>query len=193
MKRNLNTAPAILLGLLLIASTAHAQGTNDDQINMLRELERAKNLEERRVARTDISSSVINGGAWWTNSTIIAGLGLSEDQRARIGRAFDTHSRTIINNTSMLEKEETQLARLLEAESLDRGAVLSQTNRVIQARSEVERETAVMTLEMREQLSRPQWMKLQEMQAQLNTVRSVMRQPTPAPGTAPALPGQRRQ
>jgi hypothetical protein len=61
MKRNLNTAPAILLGLLLIASTAHAQGTNDDQINMLRELERAKNLEERRVARTDISSSVING------------------------------------------------------------------------------------------------------------------------------------
>jgi Spy/CpxP family protein refolding chaperone len=121
------------------------------------------------------------------------GLGLSEDQRARIGRAFDTHSRTIINNTSMLEKEETQLARLLEAESLDRGAVLSQTNRVIQARSEVERETAVMTLEMREQLSRPQWMKLQEMQAQLNTVRSVIRQPTPAPATAPALPGQRRQ
>jgi len=163
------------------------------RVRMLRELERARNLEERRLARADINSMPISSGAWWTNSTVVAELGLSEDQKAKIGRAFDNHSRTIVNSSALLEKEENQLARLLEAEFMDRGAVLNQTNRVIQARSEVEKETAVMTLEMREQLTRSQWLKLQEMQ--LNTARSVTRQRPPAPAAAPAtaLPGQRRQ
>jgi Spy/CpxP family protein refolding chaperone len=65
-----------------------------------------------------------------------------------------------------------QLARLLEAESIDHTAVSNQTNRVIQSRSEVERETAAMTLEMREQLTRTQWMKLQSLEAQLSAERN---------------------
>jgi len=192
MKRNLIAAAAVLFGLFLISSTAQAQGTTADDINMLRELERAKNLQERRLTRNDLNSTPGTSGAWWTNSTIIAGLGLSEDQKAKIARAFDNHSRNIVNNSALLEKEEAQLARLLEADSVDHGAVLNQTNRVIQSRAEVERETAVMTLEMREQLTRPQWLKLKEIQAQSNSGLYVIRQPTPVPATAPALPGQRR-
>ena len=120
---------------------------------------------------------------------IISGLGLSEDQKAKIARAFDNHSRNIVNNSALLEKEEAQLARLLEADPVDHGAVLNQTNRVIQARADVERETAVMTLEMREQLTRPQWLKLKEIPQSNNALYGI-RQPTPA--TAPPLPGQRR-
>ncbi len=51
MKRN-HTAPAILFGLFLIASTAHAQGVTDDRTNRLREEERALNLVARRVAES---------------------------------------------------------------------------------------------------------------------------------------------
>jgi len=55
---------------------------------------------------------------------------------------------------------------------------------VIQSRGEVERETAAMTLEMREQLTRTQWMKLQSLEAQLYGERNRVRVQAapPAPG-----------
>src|SRR6185369_436480 len=104
---------------------------------------------------------------------------------------FENHSRNIMNNSGFLEKEEMQLARLLEAETIDHVAVLNQTNRVIQSRGEVERETAAMTLEMREQLTRDQWIKLQAMQTQLITGRVALRLQIPSATTTPAPAGQR--
>jgi Spy/CpxP family protein refolding chaperone len=190
MKR-IRIASFLSLGIFLIASTVNAQGVNDDRINRLREEERAQNLVARRVPSPNASGPLINGGAWWTNATIVAQLALTEDQKARIGRAFENHSRNIMNNSGFLEKEEMQLARMLEAESIDHVAVLNQTNRVIQSRGEVERETAAMTLEMREQLTRDQWMKLQAMQTQLITGRVALRLQVPPATTTPAQTGQR--
>lgn len=192
MKRN-HTAPVILFGLFLIASTAHAQGVTPDQVNRLREEERALNLVARKVPSPDPNGPLINGGAWWTNATVVAELGLTDDQKSKIGRAFENHSRNIMNDSGFLEKEEMQLARLLEAESIDHVAVLNQTNRVIQSRGEVERETAAMTLEMREQLTRAQWMKLQALQTYFIPGRRAVRlQASPFTPT-PAQFGQRRQ
>jgi TonB family protein len=59
-----------------------------------------------------------------------------------------------------LEKEESQLASLLDKESIDRSAVSGQITRVIQARGEMERVNSTMTLEMREHLTRAQWTQL---------------------------------
>jgi len=188
MKRYSITSPAILFALFLTAGTASAQDTNEDRINRAREEERAQNLVARRVARPNPNGALVGGGAWWTNTTIVAELGLTEDQKTKINRAFENHSRTIVYNSGQLEKEEMQLARLLEAEPIDRTAVSNQTNRVIQSRGEVERETAAMTLEMREQLTRAQWMKLQALQLQLNARRVVREEVSGAP-----QPGQRRQ
>jgi len=191
MKRN-HTAPVILFGLFLIASTALAQNLTPDQLNRAREEERAQNLVARRVPSPNPNGALINGGAWWTNTTVVAQLALTEDQKAKIGRAFENHLRNIMNNSGFLEKEEMQLARLLEAETIDHVAVLNQTNRVIQSRGEVERETAAMTLEMREQLTRDQWIKLQAMQTQLITGRVALRlQAPPSTTAAPAPAGQR--
>ena len=192
MKRN-HTIPVVLIGLFLIASTAQAQVIPSDQVNRLREEERALNLVARNVPSPDPNGPLINGGAWWTNNIILAALALSDDQKSKIGRVFENHSRNIMNSTGFLEKEEMQLARLLEAESIDHVAVLNQTNRVIQSRGEVERETAAMTLEMREQLTRDQWMKLQSIQTQLITGRRAVRLQSPSTIFTPAQPGQRQK
>jgi len=192
MKRN-HTIPVVLIGLFLIASTAQAQVIPSDQVNRLREEERALNLVARKVPSPDPNGPLINGGAWWTNNIILAALALSDDQKSKIGRVFENHSRNIMNSTGFLEKEEMQLARLLEAESIDHVAVLNQTNRVIQSRGEVERETAAMTLEMREQLTRDQWMKLQSIQTQLITGRRAVRLQSPSTIFTPAQPGQRQK
>lgn len=189
MKR-IHIFPGIFIGLFLIASTALAQNAAPDQ-DRLREEERALNRVARKVPSPNPNGPLINGGAWWTNATVLAELKLTDDQKMKIGRAFENHSRNIMNDTGFLEKEEMQLARLLEAESIDHVAVLNQTNRVIQSRGEVERETAAMTLEMREQLTRDQWLKLQALQTQLSIGRvSRLQDQITAPSPA-GQPGQR--
>src|SRR5262249_44175258 len=101
------------------------------------------------------------GGAWWTDASVIASLGLSEDQKAKIERAFENHRLTLISNRNALENEEAQLTQLLNTERLDRNAVSAQILRVVNARGEMERTNAAMTLEMREQLTKAQWAQLQ--------------------------------
>jgi TonB family protein len=83
----------------------------------------------------------------------------------RIEQTFDAHRQNLVSNTEALQREETQLSRMLEAESVDRAGVTTQINRVIQARGDVERTNSAMTLEMREHLTRAQWMQLQSSQS----------------------------
>src|SRR6185503_9389693 len=97
---------------------------------------------------------------WWTNAALVARLGLTDDQKVRIERAFENRRQELTSKTESLQKEESQLARLLEAEPVDRNAVLTEIDRVIQARGELERTNSAMTLEMREALTLAQWTQL---------------------------------
>ena len=99
-------------------------------------------------------------GAWWTNANLVARLGLTDDQKLKIERAFDNHRLNIVTATRTLEREEAQLASLLSAETIDKNAILLEIDRVVQARGDVERANSSMTLEMREYLTREQWMQL---------------------------------
>ena len=98
--------------------------------------------------------------AWWTNTALLQRIGLTEDQKTKIERAYENHRVKIMSTTDQLEKEEAQLARLLDAESIDQNSVLTQIDRVIQARGEMERASSAMTLEMRGHLTRAQWAQL---------------------------------
>jgi TonB family protein len=98
----------------------------------------------------------------------------------RIEQTFEAHRQNLVSSTEALQREEAQLSRMLEAESVDRAGASAQINRVIQARGDVERTNSAMTLEMREHLTRAQWMQLQA-SPQLVAARVVA---PAAPGTA---------
>jgi Spy/CpxP family protein refolding chaperone len=149
-----------------------------ERVSVYRELERVfarlQPQPSQAAARDDISRrvrvqsnaltgalDVQAGGAWWTDARIIERLGLSDDQKAKIERAFENHRLTLISNRSALEKEETQLTQMINTERLDRNAVSAQILRVVSARGEMERTNAAMMLEMREQLTMAQWTQLQ--------------------------------
>jgi len=106
-----------------------------------------------------------NSGAWWTNAALLTRLGLTDDQKLRIERAFENHRQNLTSSKDALEKEEAQLGKLLDAEPLDRGGVTTQIYKVVQARGEMEKVNALMTLEMREVLTRAQWLQLQVQQS----------------------------
>jgi Spy/CpxP family protein refolding chaperone len=128
-------------------------------------------------------------GAWWMNSALMQRLGITDEQIAKIERTFENHRQQILSTTDELEKQEAMLGRLLDAEPIDRNAVFAQIDRVIQARSEMERINSVMTLEMREHLTRVQWERLPRTNLTLSTGGRGQRNVTPVP--AP-VPGQRR-
>ena len=129
--------------------------SNDSVESQLRELERFINRAGAPVVVTVVS------GAWWSNATLGNQLGLTDDQKAKILKSFENHRLTLESNKASLEKEESQLARLLEADAVDRNAAIAQIYRVANARAEMERTNATMTLEMREHLTRAQWTQLQ--------------------------------
>ena len=68
---------------------------------------------------------------------------------------------SLVTKRDILTKEETDLQKLLGADSLDSTAVGSQIYRVTNARAELERENATMALEMRQQMTLAQWNQLQ--------------------------------
>jgi Spy/CpxP family protein refolding chaperone len=118
-------------------------------------------LEGKPQVRWITGDSFLGGGsAWWTNTALVTRLGLTDDQKTRVERAFENHRQSLTTNTEQLTKEENQLQKLLEADPIDRNAILTQIDRVIQARGELERTNSAMTLEMREILTRAQWMQL---------------------------------
>jgi len=103
-----------------------------------------------------------SGAAWWTNAPLIRRLDITEDQKKKIEAVFEQHRTTLIQNKADLEKEEGTLARMLESEPLESAKTISaQIDRVVQTRADMERTNSLMTLEMRQVLTRTQWMELQ--------------------------------
>jgi hypothetical protein len=100
--------------------------------------------------------------AWWTNAALVARLGLTAEQMKKVEATFDQYRQTIVANTSDLAKEEAALSRSLESDPLEPVKTISaQIERLIQARGELERTNSKMTLDMRQILTRAQWVQLQ--------------------------------
>ena len=100
--------------------------------------------------------------AWWTNANTVALLGLTDDQKSRIEKVYDSHKQNIATDSELLGKQEAQLTTLLATDPVDHNAVLGQIDRVAQARADLERANSAMTLEMREVLTAAQWTELQK-------------------------------
>jgi hypothetical protein len=102
-------------------------------------------------------------GSWWTTPSVIAKLGLSNEQRSRLDKVVDEHRAALIDRVAELEKQEAALRPLLAADSPDSVKVMAQIERVIQARGSLERVFSAMTFELRRVLSAAQWLLLQSL------------------------------
>jgi Spy/CpxP family protein refolding chaperone len=147
---NSNRVLSAFIGICLAAAVAQAQrgapgGAGPDNTRAVALNAAAANLQT----------------AWWTDTALMTRLGLTDVQKARIESTFQAHRQNLTTAKAALESQEAALARLLNADSIDRSAVQLQGSKVIQARSELERVNYAMTLEMREQLTLAQWTQLQ--------------------------------
>jgi Spy/CpxP family protein refolding chaperone len=103
-------------------------------------------------------------GKWWKNSEIARELQLAPAQINQIEQTFLEQRLKLIDLRAELEKEETRLQPLIEADQPDEAKVSAQIDQVLAARGRLEKANAIMMLSIRRVLTVEQWKKLQAIQ-----------------------------
>ena len=100
-------------------------------------------------------------GRWWTDPETVKDLGLTADQQKRMDDLFQQSRLKLIDLNAALQKQEVILQPLLGADQPNESQILSQIDKVAQARAELEKANARMLLGLRSVLTVDQWKKLQ--------------------------------
>jgi Spy/CpxP family protein refolding chaperone len=103
-------------------------------------------------------------GAWWKNSEVVKELQLSDTQVKQIEQTFLEYRLKLIDLRADVERHETKLQPLLEADQPNEQQVSSQVDAVVAARGKLEKTNTMMMLAIRHVLSVEQWKKLQTIQ-----------------------------
>lgn len=103
-------------------------------------------------------------GAWWKDSGIVSRLNLSQEQVNKISKTYLDHKLKLIDLQADLEKQELRLEPLMDVDQPDESKVGAQIDLITAARGRLEKENAIMMLDIRRWLSVEQWKKLQALQ-----------------------------
>ena len=102
-------------------------------------------------------------GRWWNNPGMAQKLGITDQQKKQMDDIFLQHRLKLIDLNANLEKQETLLHPMIEADQPDEAKILSQIDAVAQARAELEKANARMLFDVRKTLTPDQWQKLKAM------------------------------
>jgi protein CpxP len=86
---------------------------------------------------------------------------LTADQQKKMDEIFQQHRLKLIDLNASLQKEEAILEPLVESDQPEESKIVTQIDRVAQARAELEKANARMLLGIRRVLNPDQWKKLQ--------------------------------
>lgn len=104
-------------------------------------------------------------GAWWKNSEVVSKLQLSDEQVKKISQTFLDHKLKLIDLQADLDKQELRLQPLMDIDQPDESKVGAQIDLITAARGRLEKENAMMMLDIRRWLSVEQWKKLKSLEA----------------------------
>jgi periplasmic protein CpxP/Spy len=99
-------------------------------------------------------------GRWWNDPKAAQQLGITDDQKKKMDDIFQQHRLKLIDLKAALEKQETIMQPLIEADQQDENKIISQIDAIAQARAELEKANARMLFEIRQTLTPDQWKKL---------------------------------
>ncbi len=122
-------------------------------------------------------------GRWWNNPDMAQKLGITDQQKKQMDEIFLQHRLKLIDLNANLEKQETLLHPMIEADQPDETKILAQIDAVAQARADLEKANARMLFDLRKTLTPDQWEKLKAMREEYRPDR-MMRE-----GRGPGGPG----
>jgi periplasmic protein CpxP/Spy len=104
-------------------------------------------------------------GRWWNNPKVVEQLKLTDAQRKSFDGILLEHREKLIDLRASVEKAELEMEPLMGADQPNEGKILSQIDKVAQARSELEKANARFLLAIRSKLTPEQWKQVQAFRA----------------------------
>lgn len=127
-------------------------------------------------------------GRWWNNPRIVEKLKLTDDQRKAMDAIFQNHREKLIDLRANVEKAEVEMEPLVKADQPNESAVMSQIDKVAQARAELEKANARFLFALRAKLTPEQWKQVQEFRQNHEGMRREWRRDGRGRGTGPGSP-----
>ena len=107
-------------------------------------------------------------GKWWRDADTVKQIGLTDGQAQQLEQIFMDHRMRLIDWVADLQKQELKLEGFLDADQPDEAQVSNQVDQVVAARGKLEKENALMMLDMRRVLTPDQWKKLQSIRGDMS-------------------------
>lgn len=104
-------------------------------------------------------------GRWWNNPKVAERLKLTDEQRKAFDGILLEHREKLIDLRASVEKAELEMEPLMSADQPDEARILSQIDKVAQARAELEKGNARFLLAIRNKLTPEQWKQIQAFRA----------------------------
>lgn len=128
-------------------------------------------------------------GKWWRDADTVKQIGLSDSQAQQIEQSFTEHRMRLIDWVADVQKQELKLETYMNADQPDEAQVSAQVDQVVAARGKLEKEHALMMLDIRRVLNPEQWKKLQSIRGDMAAGGAFFHRFT-GPGAPGAGPGQ---
>ncbi len=105
-------------------------------------------------------------GKWWDRPMLVQRLGLTQEQRERMNGILQQHRLHLVDLRANLQKAEIELEPLVNADEPDDAAIMQEVSKVAEARAELEKANARLLLDIRHQLTPPQWQQMRQLIAE---------------------------
>lgn len=103
-------------------------------------------------------------GRWWDNKTVAKTVGLRQDQTRRMDSIFNENKSAILSSYQTFLKEQSRLISLSKSPQADKASTFAAIDAVNQARSNLQKATAQMYLQLRQQMDAAQIEKLEKLE-----------------------------
>ncbi len=101
-------------------------------------------------------------GKWWLNEEVVKELQITEAQQKELGKIYYAHLEKAIDLRAKVEKEELKLREMLDLNTINEKELLSQVDKLLEARNSLERARAELFVKVRIILTAEQWAKIKE-------------------------------
>ena len=173
MKKNFAVLPLLSLVVVILGSAL--------SVAQAPRMARVQAFAPQRPPVEQALGAQVNAGRWWNNQRMIERLKLTDDQRKAMDLILYDHRAKLIDLQANLKKAELAMQPLMAADQPDAKLIVTQIDKVVAARGDLERANARFLLDIRLKLNPDQWKLLQEIRAQVGAAQA----PAPAPAPAP--------
>jgi Spy/CpxP family protein refolding chaperone len=103
-------------------------------------------------------------GRWWDDKSVVKSVGLSQDQQKKMDGIFDANKSAIVGSYKTFLSEQAKLEKINKDPHSDQATVFAAIDSVSKARAALQKATAQMLLQIKQQMDPSQISKLEKLQ-----------------------------